>query len=311
VNDSKRVLETTYFYLERVTDGVFAAISKDPVWTVANAGIVDLGDKTLVFDTLSSPRAAEALRRAAEDVTGKPVSVVVNSHQHLDHSLGNQVFSGATILSSTITRDLMCGRFERLLRESVDFPAQLGAIRAKLAQPLEEIECAQLEPQARELEMNLELLQDFRPTLPSVTFDRTLTVHGSTRRVVIERFGGHTASDAVMILPDDGVMFAADLVLVNHLGFMAHGDPDAWLRTLDALEKLEDLPILVPGHGSVTTPAAIPAMRAYLLEMMRLVGNAHAEADLEQIVIPDAWRGWGLLEGFRPNLEFLFARTRT
>ncbi len=310
MNSSKRVLETPYFHLERVNDGVFAVISSDSVWTVANAGIVDLGDRTLVFDTLSSPKAAEALKRAAEDVTGKPVSVVVNSHHHLDHSLGNQVFSGAMIASSAITRDLMHQRFERLLRESVDFPVQLEAIRARLAQPMEPLERAQLEPQSRELEMNLEWLQDFQPTLPSVTFDRTFELHGSSRRVVVERFGGHTGSDAVMILPDDGVIFTADLVLVNHLGFMAHGDPDAWVQTLDALEKLEHLPVLIPGHGSVTTPAAIPAMRAYLLEMIRLVGNAHTEADLEEIVIPEAWHDWGLLEGFRPNLEFLFARTR-
>jgi cyclase len=307
----ERVLETPYFHLERIADGVFAAISSDPIWTVANAGIVDLGDRTLVFDTLSSPHAAEALGRAAEQVTGRPVSLVVNSHHHLDHSLGNQVFSGATIVSSAITRELMRQRFERFVREAVDFPAQLEATLEKLAQPLEPILRAQLEPQARELEMELEVLRDFRPTLPALTFERTLELHGSARRVVIERFGGHTGSDAVMILPDDGAIFAADLVLVDHLGFMGHGDPDAWLRTLEALEKLEHLPALVPGHGSVTTPAAIPAMRAYLLEMIRLAGSAHDEADLEYVTVPDAWRGWGLLEGFRPNLEFLFNRKRT
>jgi cyclase len=310
VNVSKRVAETPYFYLEQIADGVFAAISSDPVWTVANAGIVDLGDRTLVFDSLSSPRAAEALKRTAEDVTGKPVSMVVNSHHHLDHSLGNQVFSGATIASSAITRDLMHQRFERFLREAADFPAQLETIRARLSQPLEPDLRAQLEPQAKELEMSLGLLTDFQPALPNLTFERTFELHGSTRRVVIEGFNGHTGSDVVMILPDDGVIFAADLVVVDHLGFMAHGDPDAWLQTLEALEKLQHLPVLVPGHGGVTAPAAIPAMRAYLLEMMRLAESVSDQADFEHINIPDAWRDWGLLEGFRPNLEFLFARSR-
>lgn len=304
----RRSLETPYFDLEQIADGVFAAISSDPVWTVANAGIVDLGERTLVFDTLSSPIAAEALKRAALDLTRKPVSCVVNSHHHLDHSLGNQVFAGAVIVSSAVSREWMRQRFERFLGESVSFPAQLEAIREKLATGLEPIERAQLEPQARELEMGIELLQDFRPTLPAVTFDRRLEFHGSARRVLIEGFGGHTASDAVMILPDDGVIFTGDLVLVDHLGFVAHGDPEAWLETLEKLERLEGLPRLVPGHGPVSTPAAIPAMRAYLREMIRLATGARDEADLSRIGVPEAWRAWGLLEGFRPNLEFLFAR---
>lgn len=288
--------------------GVFAAISNNPVWTVANAGIVDLGDSTLVFDTLSSPRAAEALRQATEDVTGKPVTMVVNSH-HLDHSLGNQVFAGATIASTTVTRDLMHRRFERLLRESVDFPAQLEDIRARLSRPLEPVQRAQLEPQAAELEMLLELIRGFESRPPTVAFDGRLELHGSARRVVLKEFKGHTGSDAIMIPPDDGLIFTGDLVVVDHLGFMGHGDPDAWLTTLNALENRPP-PVLVPGHGPVTTPAAIPDMRAYLLKMIRLGQSANSLSDLEQIPVPDAWRSWGLLEGFRPNLEFVFDRNK-
>ena len=306
----ERVLETPYFDLVRLADGVFAAISRNPVWTVANAGIVDLGDWTLVFDSFSSPRAAETLKQAAEDATGKPVRVVVNSHHHLDHSLGNQVFKGATIVSSTITRDSMQQRFERLRREAVDFPAQLEALRQQLSAPLEASMRAQLEPQAAELEMLLEWLETFEPTLPTATFDRRLEFHGSARRVLIERFGGHTASDAVMILPDDGLMFTADLVVVDHLGFMGHGDPDAWLTTLSALEQLDGLPVIVPGHGPVSGRAAIPAMHAYLIQMLELGQRVQDAGELERVPVPDAWKNWGLLAGFRPNLEFAFERKR-
>ncbi len=306
----ERVLETPYFDLVRLADGVFAAISQNPVWTVANAGIVDLGDWTLVFDAFSSPRAAEALKRAAEDATGKPVRVVVNSHHHLDHSLGNQVFKGATIVSSAITRSLMHQRFDRLRREAVNFPAQLEALRQQLSAPLEPSLLAQLEPQVAELEMLLEMLEAFEPTLPTATFDRRLEFHGSARRVLVEGFGGHTASDAVMNLPDDGLIFTADLVVVDHLGFMGHGDPDAWLTTLSALEQLDGLPTLVPGHGPVSTPAAIPAMRAYLVEMLGLGQSVQNASELEQIAVPEAWKNWGLLAGFRPNLEFACERKR-
>ncbi len=44
-----------------------------------NAAIVDLGDRTLVFDTLATLQAARDLRAAAERLTGRAPAVVVNS----------------------------------------------------------------------------------------------------------------------------------------------------------------------------------------------------------------------------------------
>lgn len=55
-----------HFDLERVGDGVFAAIAKEGGGAVGNAGFVDLGEQTIVFDTFNSPQAAEDLKRAVE-----------------------------------------------------------------------------------------------------------------------------------------------------------------------------------------------------------------------------------------------------
>ena len=81
-----------HFALEEIAEGVYAAVGISGSASHSNAGIVDLGDRTLVFDTFVTPRAAEDLRVAAEHLTGRAVTCVINSHSHADHCCGNQVF---------------------------------------------------------------------------------------------------------------------------------------------------------------------------------------------------------------------------
>ncbi|GCE23698.1 MBL fold metallo-hydrolase [Dictyobacter kobayashii] len=96
-----------YFQLEQVAEGIYAAIVKEGAGAWGNAGIVDLGGQTLVFDTFNTPQAAQNLRAIAEQITGHAVTYVVNSHHHSDHISGNQVFEGATIFATDTTFDLM------------------------------------------------------------------------------------------------------------------------------------------------------------------------------------------------------------
>src|SRR5690348_3454952 len=98
-----------HFQLEQLADGVYAAISIDGTGSMSNAGIVDLGDTTLIFDTFATPQAAQDLRSAAEQLTGHAIRYVINSHKHGDHVWGNQVFSqhGCIIATDTTRTDML------------------------------------------------------------------------------------------------------------------------------------------------------------------------------------------------------------
>jgi len=100
----KLVVETEYFTLKCLSEGVYAAIAKPGQGAWSNAGIVDLGDVLLVFDSFSTPSAAQLLRKQAEYITGKKVKYLINSHYHGDHVFGNQVFEDVTIISTSLTK---------------------------------------------------------------------------------------------------------------------------------------------------------------------------------------------------------------
>jgi cyclase len=111
----------------------------------------------------------------------------------------------------------------------------------------------------------------------------------------------------VLHLPEDGILFAGDLVLVDHIPWVGHGDPEAWQERITDLEKLEPVQKIVPGHGPVADRDAVSKMRETLLEMIALAEVPDTNA-LEHVQVPEAWREWGLPSGFRGNLQFLFNR---
>jgi cyclase len=84
---------TRHFKIEKLAESVYAAIHNDSGgYAVCNAGIIDLGNKTVVLDPFISPMAARDLKRQAEYLTGRPVSLVLNLDLHYDHTYGNQAF---------------------------------------------------------------------------------------------------------------------------------------------------------------------------------------------------------------------------
>ena len=110
-----------HFELTRLADGVYAAIEMQGGAAYSNAGIIDLGDQTLIFDTFDAPQAAQDLKAAAEHLTGHPATCIVNSHWHGDHWSGNQVFARATIFPTWKAR---YGKIKSVLRVK---PTSVGA----------------------------------------------------------------------------------------------------------------------------------------------------------------------------------------
>jgi len=90
-----------HFSVHKLADGVYALIHKMGGMAIGNSGMVDLGDKTVIFDTFLSPQAAQEIPALAKKLKLSPIKYVVNSHYHNDHIRGNQVFSGQVRIIST------------------------------------------------------------------------------------------------------------------------------------------------------------------------------------------------------------------
>ena len=80
------------FDLQKIADGVYAALAKPRTPINCNAAVVVLDDGVLVVDTHSRPSSARALIAQIRTITDKPVTFAVNTHFHWDHAQGNHAY---------------------------------------------------------------------------------------------------------------------------------------------------------------------------------------------------------------------------
>ncbi|HEY7850914.1 MAG TPA: MBL fold metallo-hydrolase [Ktedonobacterales bacterium] len=304
-----------YFRLERLGEGIFHAIATPGSGSLGNAGIIDLGAETLIFDTMLTAAAARDLRAAAERLTGRAPRYVVNSHFHADHTIGNIAFDDATIIATTPTAERFANENDQFLRELREQGAELDAqARAEAAAVSDSAVRRDMEEQNDDFAALMREAHTTRSRRADITFESQLTIHGAHRAVrLISWGGGHTASDAVLYLPTERILFTGDLIFHRCHASISDSDPTEWLRILGEMERL-DIATLAPGHGAVASRTAITEQRAYLEAMLALALQAVEAGKVEEEAvaasIPLAYRDYGFASGFAHTLRALMKYQR-
>jgi cyclase len=296
-------MSSQHYTFEKLSETVTFARSRPNGGALSNSGLIDLGQETVVFDTSLTPQAAADLRNAAVDATGRAPSIAVNSHWHLDHVLGNQLFSTIPTWGTRRTREILVEQHDVL-------SAELGIdAMSKTVRELEEIVAA---AGTSEVRGYLQTVLDthrwvlaasptLRLTAPNQTFEDRVRLQAGNEAELLTFGSGHTESDALLHLPREGLLFAGDLIVVGTHPNLTSGDPEHWLKVLEQIDGLRPERI-VPGHGPVSGADAIESVRDYvstLLTIAREPGPA---------VIPHRFDGWSGEDQFEENVKFLRSR---
>lgn len=319
MNGQGTVPSTEHFQLQTIAEGVFVAQPKLDGGAGCNAGIIDLGDQTIIFDPFLTPQAAAELLTVAESLTASPVKLVVNSHHHLDHIGGNQSFPATTaIVSTSLTRELMrtqaAQQLTALQEQSAERLAELEKQASSARKSVEKQDAQQALAQWRFLQ---EALPAWQFRLPTMTFDQRLVLYGSRRQVELLTYGsGHSQSDAILYLPEEKIAFMGDLLTIQCHPALHDGDPGELPRILDLVNRLQPQR-LVPGHGPVGGPTDLQVMQQYLATMTEtalteLAFQTDAGVDINQRIgqlrPTGPFAAWTRSQYFAANLRFLYAR---
>src|ERR1700684_543243 len=92
-------------WVEEVSDGVYAYVQPDGTWWINNTGFLVGGRGVTSIDACSTERRTRAYLDAIRSVTDQPVRTLVNTHHHGDHTHGNYLFGGATIVGHERCRE--------------------------------------------------------------------------------------------------------------------------------------------------------------------------------------------------------------
>lgn len=292
-----------HFDLLKVDDGIFAAIAKEGGGAVGNAGFVDLGHQTIIFDTFNTQQAALELKNMAERISNRPVTWVINSHWHGDHIRGNQVYKDSKIISSEETRLKMLENHpERFKKQKDDIEGLKSYILSLEERYLNENELS-LYNQInflKEFEVSLKTLE---LVLPSITYKKEATFYGTKKTAKLITFGGgHSVCDSFLYIPENKTIFMGDLLFVNsHPSFFAESNPLKWKNILEEMEKL-NIEKVIPGHGGVGTKKAILNLISYFEDLFRIINENES---VEEYEIPKKYSNWTYPEVFLKNLKML------
>lgn len=313
MDQANKALPTSeHFELRQVAEGVYAAFA------FSNAGIIDLGGQTLIFDTFEVPAAGQDLRAAAEHVTGRPATYVVISHAHSDHWCGNQAFDPSVpiITAPTIRQEMPASItwLQELKEDPSELAAEIEADRESLKAETDPRQRASLERSIVRMGQVLEFLPTLELRFPNLTFDGKLRFHG-TKRVaeLLSVAPGHTACDAYLVLPEDRIMFMGDLGFLQSQPFMVYSDPPAWAAWLEETER-SGIEVFVPGHGPLGTKDDLALQRQYMGLLEDLVGQVIREGGTVEDAVArplpppfDAWLHGGMAR-WEANVHTVFER---
>jgi glyoxylase-like metal-dependent hydrolase (beta-lactamase superfamily II) len=217
---------------------------------VPNIGVV-IGDRaSLVVDTGMGRRNGERLLARVRELTDKPLLVTL-THFHPEHGWGVAPFAGeATIVYNRV-------QLEELTEKFGPFAELFSSFGPEVA----------------------ELLHDVELVRPHVVYggtDAELDLGGVIVRL---SYNGpaHTRGDQLVVLPEERILFAGDLVENRFFPILpdedAHGS--RWIALLDQLERL-GAETVVPGHGEVGGASLIGEVREYLEHVRAAVNDAAA-----------------------------------
>jgi glyoxylase-like metal-dependent hydrolase (beta-lactamase superfamily II) len=305
--------KSKHFQLQRLADGVYAAVASERGYAICNAGIIDTGDRTIVFDTFISPEATKDLLRAAKRLTPQNNIRVVNSHYHNDHIRGNQVFPpDVDILSTATTFEGIAHKEpEEIKWEKENIPKAIVDTKSKLRMEKDPKRRHDLALSIVYYEAIMKSHPKLKTRLPNITFEGSLTIHGTRRQVELLTLAGHTTSDLVLYLPDEKIAFMSDLLFVNNHPYLAGCSPKRWRKSLREIGKL-GVQTLVPGHGPVGSPSDLSLLDQYIQTLesiarnMVKMGKSPEEVRLQPI--PPPFDNWCLFfeDIFVMNLGFLY-----
>jgi glyoxylase-like metal-dependent hydrolase (beta-lactamase superfamily II) len=300
-----------HFSLHQLSGEVFVAIAEDGGAAICNAGLINLGGQVLIFDTFLTPQAAMDLRRNAEELFGQLPQVVINSHPHNDHIWGNQAFAPETnILSSNRTRELIIASgVEEVQYYAANSAQRLQSLRSQYENTQDEGERENLTMWLGYHEGLVEALPNLSIRLPNITFISHLELYGkklAARLITFE--GAHSASDTVLYLPQEGILFMGDLLFVGCNPYLADGDPLKLQKVLQELSRL-DASQFIPGHGPVGTLTDLQLLSEYIdhsLEIaQKLVKEGGATEDrIAALAVDERFKHLKLPQFFYPNISF-------
>lgn len=281
--------------LHDIGNGCWAYLLPDGGWGWSNAGLVTDGDESLLVDTLFDlPLTSEMLTIMRKSVpAARRIGTLVNTHANGDHTFGNQLVQGARIVSTGKVGEAMAfedGEYVARLMEEAKSLGEGGRFMREVFGAFD--------------------FSGIVATPPTDTFVGQIELRVGSKRVELIDVGpAHTASDVIVHVPDNRVVYTGDILFHEIHPAMWAGPVENWIKACELILSW-DVETVVPGHGSICDKQAVRNFRDYLIHIdreARIRYDAGMTAEEAANDIPlGPFEHWSSPERMVPNVLTLY-----
>ena len=291
-----------------LNNGLYAWMVPNGSWGESNAGLIVGDGESLLVDTLWDLKYTRAMLEAMRSLTdAAPIRSLINTHADGDHFWGNELVTGAEIITSKAS-------YEELLTVKPQSMIMLRKV-GKLCSALRLFNADKVGHWFQGMVAPYDFAE-VHHTPATRTFSDRLTLQAGGREVqLIEAGPAHTQGDLMVYVPDARTLFSGDLVFAGSTPITWTGHVDDWLGKLDDILAM-DVDIIVPGHGPVTDKDGVRQVKAYW-EYVNAQARTRYDAgmsarDAAYDIVLDAdfatqpFSGWNSPERMMTNVHMLF-----
>lgn len=211
----------------KVSKNTYVFIGKTEFFNVRNGGnisntiFIDTKDGGIVIDTGSSKRYAQQMIEEIKKITNKPIKIVINTHHHPDHFLGNSEFKESTIISTEYTKNDIQNNGDGYISNLIN--------------------------------LTYKWMNDTQIKVPNKVLNplKDKYIKLGKHKLKVIYLEGHTNSDIALYDEYTKTLFASDLIFYNRIAATPHANIKKWIRSLEKLRPV-DYRVLVPGHGPIS-----------------------------------------------------------
>ena len=216
--------------------GDIALMNREKDGAIANLGFVIGDDAVAVIDTGGSVHEGSRLLAAIRSRSDKLIRYIINTHLHPDHVFGNAAFAagGTTFVGHE------------------NLPLGLSARGQFYLDAFQRI-------------MGEEAMAGVKIIAPTLLVSDETRIDLGSRTLLLNAWpAAHTDTDLTVQDERSGILFAGDLVFVQHVP-VVDGSLRGFLAATDALSHLSATKV-IPGHGAVIEnwPTGLQPQRRYL-----------------------------------------------
>ncbi len=208
------------------------------------------------IDTPLLPADARHWRARLAELSNQPIAYTIYTDGHRDRVLGQQ-WLGGMVVAHEATWEKLRSYGDAMRQQVIEFLQHHGAPEA-----------------AEELSRHLQL------GLPQLTASSggSLTLHLGKPKIVVRPVGGATPGSLWVELPDQGVVFAGDVVTQSTHPFMSEATTTIWLERLAELRDANYFATkIVPGRGGGYRRGDTQKVTEYLNAMRQRVRQLMTE----------------------------------